>query len=167
MNLVCLSLRHLPLGSKKALLEDFAQRYLSDGGVVVVNGFFPGLTPRQVLAGAAAAFSSARGAAADTTVASSSAEVLLDIVRNATSPPPAGVGVDRPSNPPPGTAQLAAVREPRRLYIILHNIDGQQLRSPEAQALLGELAAMPRVHLVASVDHVNAPLLWSKREAAR
>ena len=26
---------------------------------------------------------------------------------------------------------------------------------------------MPRVHLVASVDHVNAPLLWSKREAAR
>jgi len=56
---------------------------------------------------------------------------------------------------------------PKRLYIVLHNIDGQQLRSPEAQALLGELAAMPRVHLVASVDHVNAPLLWSKREAAR
>ena len=55
----------------------------------------------------------------------------------------------------------------RRLYIVLHNIDGQQLRSPEAQAILGELASMPRVHLIASVDHVNAPLLWSKREAAR
>jgi hypothetical protein len=39
----------------------------------------------------------------------------------------------------------------QRLYIVLHNIDGQQLRSPEAQALLGELAAMPRVHLIASV----------------
>ena len=33
--------------------------------------------------------------------------------------------------------------------------------------MLGELASMPRVHLIASVDHVNAPLLWSKREAAR
>ena len=39
--------------------------------------------------------------------------------------------------------------------------------APEAQAVLGELASMPRVHLIASVDHVNAPLLWSKREAAR
>ena len=55
----------------------------------------------------------------------------------------------------------------KRLYIVLHNIDGAQLRSPEAQAVLGELASMPRVHLIASVDHVNAPLLWSKREAAR
>ena len=58
-------------------------------------------------------------------------------------------------------------RAPRRLYVVLHNIDGASLRSPEAQAVLGELASMPRVHLVCSVDHVNAPLLWSKREAAR
>jgi origin recognition complex subunit 2 len=50
---------------------------------------------------------------------------------------------------------------------VLHNVDGAPLRNAESQALLGELAAMPRVHIIASVDHVNAPLLWSKREAAR
>ena len=44
-------------GSKKELLEDFARRALTDGGVVVVNGFFPGLTAKHILANAAAAVS--------------------------------------------------------------------------------------------------------------
>jgi len=32
--------------------------------------------------------------------------------------------------------------------------------------VLGGLAALEGVHLVASVDHVNAPLLWDKGTAA-
>jgi hypothetical protein len=41
------------------------------------------------------------------------------------------------------------------------------LRAPEEQRWLAELAALPQVHLLASADHVNAPLLWDKHAAAR
>jgi origin recognition complex subunit 2 len=39
------------------------------------------------------------------------------------------------------------------------------LRKLEDQQLLSELAACARVHLVASVDHIHAALLWSKQMA--
>jgi hypothetical protein len=41
------------------------------------------------------------------------------------------------------------------------------LRSPEDQLWLGRLAQCPNVHLAASVDHVNAALLWDARACAR
>lgn len=34
------------------------------------------------------------------------------------------------------------------------------LRDSESQRLLSEMASLPNVFLAASVDHVNAPLLW-------
>jgi origin recognition complex subunit 2 len=142
-------------GSKKALLEDFEKRFCVDGGVIVVNGFFPSLKPKQVLVAAAAALSgqdASQGGTsgandANSKVESATTESLLAQIASATK----------------GSRDA----KPKRLYIVLHNIDGSQLRSSEAQALLGELASMDRVHLIASIDHVNAPLLWSKREAAR
>lgn len=54
-----------------------------------------------------------------------------------------------------------------KLYIVLHNIEGSALRSSEAQGLLAELSALPNISLVASMDHVNTPLLWDKQMAAR
>ena len=41
------------------------------------------------------------------------------------------------------------------------------LRSKDAQSLLSELASTAGVHLAASMDHVNTPLLWDKQTAAR
>jgi origin recognition complex subunit 2 len=52
-------------------------------------------------------------------------------------------------------------------YLVVNNIDGVALRTPEAQATLADLAATGVVRLVASVDHVNAPLLWDKKLLAR
>lgn len=170
-------------GSKKELMEDFAQKTLTDGGVVVVNGFFPGLTAKQVLVAAAAAVHRESAAnSAGATPHGASNDALFNRIALATRRPdvraaPARGGAEgrgareRPRRGEGGEIGADGVNgdfQPlRRLYIVLHNIDGQQLRSPEAQAILGELASMPRVHLIASVDHVNAPLLWSKREAAR
>ena len=40
---------------------------------------------------------------------------------------------------------------------------GAGLRAPEAQAQLSELAACACIGLVASMDRVDAPLLWNKQ----
>lgn len=47
-----------------------------------------------------------------------------------------------------------------QLTVLIHNIDGPALRAAETQAALAMLADVPNITLVASVDHVNAPLLW-------
>ena len=43
-------------------------------------------------------------------------------------------------------------------YIIVHNIDGKALRSVHAQTVLSLLADIPNVHMIASIDHILAPL---------
>ena len=52
------------------------------------------------------------------------------------------------------------------LYLIIHNIDAAPLRNPKAEAHLSLLAHNPRIHIVASIDHINAPLLWSSSESS-
>lgn len=42
--------------------------------------------------------------------------------------------------------------------LVLNNIDGPGLRDSESQQYLARLAACSHVLMVASVDHVNAPL---------
>jgi origin recognition complex subunit 2 len=165
-------------GSKKALMEDFAMKTLTDGGVVVVNGYHAGLTAKSILVSAAAALAATKTEAEN--LHSTSNESLLRRISTSTSTSSQQrVARARAARGGCADASLAVVgaaaaagdlvveRSPRRLYIVLHNVDGAPLRNAESQALLGELAAMPRVHIIASVDHVNAPLLWSKREAAR
>lgn len=45
-----------------------------------------------------------------------------------------------------------------RLYLIIHNIDGIMLRSNKAQNILAGLATISNIRIIASVDHINAPL---------
>lgn len=42
--------------------------------------------------------------------------------------------------------------------VIIHNIDGPALRDHETQQYLARLAACTNIRIVASIDHVNAPL---------
>lgn len=42
--------------------------------------------------------------------------------------------------------------------VVIHNIDGPGLRDSETQQYLARLAACAHVRIVASIDHVNAPL---------
>lgn len=42
--------------------------------------------------------------------------------------------------------------------VVIHNIDGPGLRDPETQQYLARMAACSHICVVASIDHVNAPL---------
>lgn len=58
-------------------------------------------------------------------------------------------------------------KDERRVYVVLHNIDGPGLRDHAAQHMLSELASLPNVHLAASVDHASAALLWNQQTRDR
>jgi len=48
----------------------------------------------------------------------------------------------------------------RHITLIIHSIDGSQLRRPIAQTLLARLASHPQIQIIASADHPSFPLLW-------
>ena len=50
-----------------------------------------------------------------------------------------------------------------KLYLLIHNIDGPMLRSNKAQDTLSHLASIPNIHILASIDHINAPLRKLKK----
>lgn len=49
-----------------------------------------------------------------------------------------------------------------RIYIGINNIDGVMIRSKKNQQMIARLARLPQIRLVASSDHINAPLLWDQ-----
>lgn len=53
-----------------------------------------------------------------------------------------------------------------RVLLVVHSLDGNAVRGREAQTVLSRLAQCKTVHLLASVDHVNCPILWDKRMAS-
>ncbi|KAJ3616155.1 hypothetical protein Zmor_012029 [Zophobas morio] len=46
--------------------------------------------------------------------------------------------------------------EAQDLFLFVHSLDALHLRSPRTQELLSKLASLPKVHLLATVDHLHA-----------
>ncbi|KAG6545560.1 hypothetical protein Mapa_012910 [Marchantia paleacea] len=137
-------------GSKKALLEDFATTVLADGPVVVVNGYLPVVRMKNVVFTIASALweencAHASGSAkrrksiAGQPLLTQTLEDLLTFLQEKS--------------------------ESDCVYVIVHNIDGPGVRDDDIQRTLALVAACPCVRFVASVDNVNAPLLWDKQMA--
>ncbi|XP_052864428.1 origin recognition complex subunit 2 [Anopheles cruzii] len=118
------------LGSKRTLLQTFHRQALADRPVLVVNGFFPALTAKDVLDAVA-------GDLLDLQLQTSNHNETLD-------------GIERELSYLPTT----------HLFLLVHNIDGVAMRNERMQAVLCRLASMANVHLVATIDHINAPLMW-------
>ncbi|XP_074858237.1 origin recognition complex subunit 2 isoform X2 [Carettochelys insculpta] len=118
------------LGSKRDLLEKFRTSLLQDSVHLVVNGFFPGITVKSVL--------------------NSITEEVLDHVGTFRSP----------------LDQLDFIVKRFRgdssldLYLLIHNLDSKMLRGDKSQQILAQLASLPNIRLIASIDHINAPLMW-------
>jgi origin recognition complex subunit 2 len=126
------------LGSKKRLLQDFHRQMLAKKDVIVVNGLFPSLTIKSV----------------------------LDAITQGL--------LDRDTGFVTVQEQVAFIlsimnqtQQSEHIYLIVHNIDGPMLRSSMAQSIFSQLAAHPKIHLICSIDHINAPLIWDQRKTAK
>ncbi|XP_027729692.1 origin recognition complex subunit 2 [Vombatus ursinus] len=118
------------LGSKKELLEKFRASMLQDSVHVVINGFFPGITVKSIL--------------------NSITEEVLDHMGTFQS---VLDQLDWIINKFKDDSSL-------ELFLLIHNLDSQMLRGDKSQQILGQLSSLPKIYLIASIDHINAPLMW-------
>ncbi|NWU41555.1 ORC2 protein, partial [Hylia prasina] len=120
------------LGSKRDLLEKFRTSLLQDSVHLVVNGYFPSITVRSIL--------------------NSITEEVLDHIGTFRSP----------------LDQLEFITKRFKedssleLYVLIHNLDSQMLRGERSQQILAKLSSLPSIYLIASIDHINAPLMWDQ-----
>ncbi|KAL0017357.1 hypothetical protein SO802_004426 [Lithocarpus litseifolius] len=137
-------------GSKKALIEDFASTALTDYSVVVINGYLQAINIKQVVIALA--------------------EVLWDQLKSKRVTSSGNLPkAQQPFNSRSMDDLLAFLNgseaEDKDCFIcvVIHNIDGPALRDSETQQYLAQIAACSCIRIVASIDHVNAPLLWDKK----
>ncbi|OAY66704.1 Origin of replication complex subunit 2, partial [Ananas comosus] len=135
-------------GSKKVLLEDFASTTLTDYGVIVINGYLPSVNIKQVLI--------------------TMVEVLWDQLKVNRKCPPNKSKMQLPSSSQTIDDILSfldsqiSTDNDGFICVLIHNIDGPALRDSETQQHLARIACCSHVRIVASIDHVNAPLLKKK-----
>ncbi|XP_055007615.1 origin recognition complex subunit 2 isoform X2 [Boleophthalmus pectinirostris] len=120
------------LGSKKSLLEDFRTSQLSQEIHLVINGFFPSITLKSILNAL-------------------TSEVLEHHGSFRT-----------PTDQIQFISQTLKDDPELHVYIIIHNIDGPMLRGEKTQSALAQIASLPNLHLVASIDHINSTLVWDQ-----
>ncbi|RZF34016.1 hypothetical protein LSTR_LSTR012361 [Laodelphax striatellus] len=121
------------LGSKKFILDEFHKKVLAHEHVLVINGFFPGLSTKEIV--------------------DSLTELMniKDIPTHLNEVVEAlEISLSRKSSPD--------------IFLIVHNLDGVMLQSDKAQSFLSSLARLPKCHLLASIDHINAPLMWDDKK---
>ena len=147
------------VGSKQKLLEDFRKKCLSESCHLVINGFFPGLTIKQVLTKLTNGVLGHNGTFKSPIEQAQFITKELKVKVN-TSEAEASKGKAKRS-------AAAPTPIPDEIFLIIHNIDGQMLRSDTAQTALSILAQSPSIHIIASVDHINAPLLWDQKKLSR
>ncbi|XP_021591317.2 origin recognition complex subunit 2 isoform X4 [Ictidomys tridecemlineatus] len=118
------------LGSKRDLLERFRTTMLQDSIHVVINGFFPGISVKSIL--------------------NSITEEVLDHMGTFRS---VLDQLDWIINKFKEDSSL-------KLFLLIHNLDSQMLRGEKSQQIIGQLSSLHNVYLIASIDHLNAPLMW-------
>ncbi|KAJ1296443.1 hypothetical protein BS78_01G301300 [Paspalum vaginatum] len=137
-------------GSKKRLLEDFASITLTDFTVIVINGYLPSVNLKQVIA--------------------TIAEMFWDQIKAKRKRQPGTRSQLSQPFPSQSTDDIISFLKHQtsddvddRVCLLIHNIDGPALRDAESQQCLAQVSLCPQVRVIASIDHVNAPLLWDKK----
>ncbi|PWW78176.1 origin recognition complex subunit 2 [Tuber magnatum] len=140
-------------GSKRNLLMQFAKRiYRSPRSLVIVNGYVPTLTIKDVLTAVAKAIIGPNHTMRLGSNPNDTLDTILSILDTHTA------GGQETGEEEEEYAPVS------HLTILIHNLDGEPLRTTRAQVLLSRLSSHPKISLIASTDHIRAPLLW---DAAR
>lgn len=53
-----------------------------------------------------------------------------------------------------------------KVVLLVHNIDGESLRSDKTQAFLSKLSSAKEIWIVATIDHISAPIMWDAAKLA-
>lgn len=142
------------IGSKAQVVQDFVDMHLRKrpgrrkGQSIVINGFMASMGIDEVLA----AFE----------------EVVLGetLSRDELTQLKLGKSAAKLDERARGVVEAMSRSEDAPIHLIVNNIDGIALRSFRSQAILSFLASQKQVRLLATIDHVKAPLLFSSSLAA-
>lgn len=153
------------VGSKHDILNRFANFLEDDADVVVIDGFHEEVTIEGILNLLAAVWCK-KGRQERTPKKSESIELEAGVNLSAIAQQAAGIAK---------ALAKQSMETKRSHYLVLHNIDGAGLRNSTAQEALSSLVCysktsigMNALRLIASVDHVNGPLmLWDTDASSR
>ena len=128
-------------GSKRRLVTEFAQ-YLHEHlpsipQILVVNGYNTATNLRNVLTMLATLVYDCKPSTLPANLGSQPRDILTTLLAHLTAHPPV-----QPIN------------------IFINSLDAQPLRRPSTSALLAQLAVHPSIHMLATCDTPNFPLLW-------
>ncbi|XP_047493547.1 origin recognition complex subunit 2-like [Penaeus chinensis] len=118
------------LGSKKMLISQFQEQYLMDFDHIVDKASSNTYTKKNILNNITEDIMEHKGSF-------HSAQEQIGFIQN-----------------------YYAKADADPLFIIIHNLDGPMLRGEKTQAAISQLATAPKIHLLASIDHINAPLVF-------
>lgn len=119
-------------GSKQQLIHEFCEQFLSDEPLIVVNGFFPSLTVKDIL-------QAIKIQLLEISTNSRNDHEVVDLISSALDSMPNA-----------------------HIFLVINNIDGVMLRKTKDQHIISRLAKIKNLHLIASIDHINAPLMWDQ-----
>lgn len=139
------------LGSKRSLINNFKIRMIPDEPALIINGFFPSLTLKDVTV---LPFSLNYNLNENFFLNLNLFQILDNIIEELM-----GLSTSTSQSECFEIIEKTMKMYPDEcMYLLIHNIDGVMLRSKKVQETLSRLANIRNIHLLASVDHINAPL---------
>jgi origin recognition complex subunit 2 len=126
-------------GSKKDFIDKFVQEELNDYPVLIVNGYVPTITIKEIL------LNIINGILKLNITATNIVELCDVIVQYFTVVK---------------TKKVRKENKVERFYLVVHNIDGPNLRSEKTQNIFSMLANCQNIMLISSIDHINSASMW-------
>lgn len=153
-------------GSKRGVLNRFAESARKEGNVIVANGYDTAVSLPDIVEALEGIIGTVQGVEERGESHTKKGKKGKGKA-GATSTGSTGGGV----TPVPISAIEGRVRRVcqslseahtslKDVYLVIHNLDSPTLRLPKTLSLLALLASQPRLHLIASVDHLRAALIF-------